>query len=106
MNPKPSLEALPENVRAAFADSALLSLPHVAKLLGMHQVTLRALAMQGKISWRNKGIGTSRPRVAFGLDDVAGLWHTMRSPVVGPTTGAHHGKDFLPHRKERAAQKR
>jgi hypothetical protein len=105
-DPKPPIEVLPENVRAAFAERALLPLPAVAKLLGMHADTLRALADQGKISWSCKGLGRVRPRRMFGIDDVAGLWHTMRSSAVVAPTGALYGKDFLPHRKEHPAQKR
>jgi len=85
MNPKPRLDDLPEHVRAAFANTGLLSLPKVAKLIGLHPQTLTALAVAGKVSWRQKGLGASRPRRAFTVDDVARLWHTMRrGPVVGP----------------------
>jgi hypothetical protein len=85
MNPKPRLDDLPDRVREAFADRTLLSLPATARLLGMHHSTLRGLCDAGKIAWRHKGFRGPGERRYFGVDEVARIWHTMRSgPVVGP----------------------
>jgi hypothetical protein len=105
-NPKRSLDELPENVRAAYAGRAMLPLKQVAELIGISPTSLRRLINRNKISSRHNGIGTSRPRHFFAVDDVAGIWHTMRrGPVVGPI-GAHHGESHRTLRQERPAQKR
>jgi len=104
-DPKPSIDELPECVREAFRDRALLSLPKTARLLGMHPDTLYAMKDRGQLSYRIKGVGVRRPQTFFAIDDVAALWHTMRSPVVG-LTGARHGEKYPALRQAYPAQKR
>jgi hypothetical protein len=89
---------LPELLRAPFRECATLPLPKVAKLLGMHPQTLRAMLKTGKFSYQHKGIDGYRRHKRFTLDDVARMWHTMLvSPVVGPD-GACDDEKIVPLR--------
>jgi hypothetical protein len=106
-DPKPSLDELPELIRAAYAEQALLPLKQVAELVGISPTTLSRLINRNKISSRHKGVGAIRKRHMFAIDDVAGLWHTMRSgPMVGPSTGARHGESHHPHRQAGSTPRR
>jgi len=98
MNLKLRTDDLPEVLLAPFRDCATLPLPKLAKLLGMHPQTLRAMLKTGKFTYRHRGIDGYRRHKRFTLDDVARMWHTMTvSPVVGPE-GASNVQSFPPPR--------
>ena len=77
---------LPEAIVEAFRQSPLMSLPRVAKLLGMDRDTLREYVRAGKIPSRQKGFGKVSPRLVFILSDVAILLSYMqRQPIPART---------------------
>ena len=62
---------VPENVRLAFADRTLLSVPEVVALLGIDAKTLRKHIANGDLPGRIKGTGTVRRHWVFTIADVA-----------------------------------
>lgn len=62
---------LPENVRAAFSEHTLLSMPALASLLGIDIKTLKKHVERGDLPGRVKGFGASRKHWVFSIQDVS-----------------------------------
>lgn len=71
MAPSCRYENLPEAIRQAFAEQALLPSPRIAKLLGMDLKTLRKHRENGDITARIKGTGRVHRHWVYSIDDVA-----------------------------------
>jgi hypothetical protein len=68
---------LPDCVRDAFRQEALLPTKTVAKLLGLHPSGLLAIVHQHNLPSHSKGLGRVRPRRTFSIDEVCRIWHYM-----------------------------
>jgi hypothetical protein len=62
---------LPDAVRMAFSNRAVLSAPEIARLLEMDPKTLRRHLARGDITARQKGFGNICRRWVFTIADVA-----------------------------------
>ena len=70
-------EDLPEPIRTAFHEVALLPTAKVAKLLGLPRESLLDIIHANNLPSRAKGLGKIRPQRVFSIDDVRAIWQHL-----------------------------
>jgi hypothetical protein len=82
-------QQIPQAIVQAFEGRAYVAVPELSALLQMDRRTLRQHIQAGNLQWRQKGVGSRRPRRLFTLSDVIAFlkwqergratWHGLNS---------------------------